>query len=116
LLQAGGQERVDRAATVIRAVVALQDTDPLNPTYGIWPWLLEEPLEQMDRPDWNWADFLGARLATILADHAAALPADVADAARVALGHAAWSIFRRNVHLDYTNIAIMGAGVTAAAG
>ena len=32
------------------------------------------------------------------------------------LGHAAWSIFRRNVQSNYTNIAIMGGCVTSAAG
>jgi hypothetical protein len=116
LLQTGEPARAERAAAVIRKVLTLQDTDPTNPTYGIWPWLLEEPLEAMAPPDWNWADFCGARLAQMLIDHASALPDDLQTAMRASLGHAAWSIFRRNVGPGYTNIAIMGAGVTVAVG
>ena len=37
---------------IIGKVLSLQDTDPSSKTYGIWPWLLEEPLEQMSPPDW----------------------------------------------------------------
>jgi hypothetical protein len=70
----------------------------------------------MAPPDWNWADFCGARLAEMLAEHADQLPAALAGDMRAALGHAGWSIFRRNVQPGYTNIAIMGAGVTLAAG
>ncbi len=105
-----------RAADVIAKVLTLQDTDPTSTTYGIWPWLLEESLAQMAPPDWNWADFCGMRLALILADHARKLPTDGVQAVRVSLGHAGWSIFRRNVRPGYTNIAVMGAGVTLAAG
>lgn len=116
LLQAGAPDQTARAADIIHAVLALQDGDPTNRTYGIWPWLGEESLSEMAPPDWNWADFCGARLAQMLADHSALLPVDLAHAMRVALGHAAWSIFRRNVGPGYTNIAIMGAGVALAAG
>ncbi len=116
LLQSGAPDQTARAADIIDAVLALQDVDPTNRTYGIWPWLGEEPLSEMAPPDWNWADFCGARLAQMLADHSALLPVDLTHAMRVALGHAAWSIFRRNVGPGYTNIAIMGAGVALAAG
>ncbi len=116
LLVAGGWEREGRARAVIQAVLDLQDTNPAHATYGIWPWLLEEPLQDMAPPDWNWADFCGARLAQILADHQDQLTAELCRAVQVSLGHAAWSIYRRNVGPEYTNIAIMGAGVTLAAG
>lgn len=106
----------DRAIQVLRKVIGLQDIDPASPTYGIWPWLLEEPLAKMSPPDWNWADFCGARLAVILHDHAAALPEDVKQSVRASLGHAAQAIKKRNVGPGYTNIAIMGGGVCAAAG
>src|ERR1035438_5907077 len=115
-LRAGGEARVARAATVIDAVLAHQDTDPYARTYGIWPWFTDEPLAEMAPPDWNWADFCGARIATALRDHVGALGGDLEGRMREALGHAAWSIFRRNVQPDYTNIALMGAGVTLAAG
>jgi hypothetical protein len=116
LLQSAEPPHVERAAAVLRKVLSLQDADPTSPTYGLWPWLLEEPLPAMASPDWNWADFCGARLAQILADYAAKLPDDLAAALRAALGHAAWSIFRRNVQPPYTNIAVAGAGVALAAG
>ena len=113
LLRSGGKER---AAAIVSRVLSLQDTDPTSKTYGIWPWLLEEPLTEMDPPDWNWADFCGARLAQLLVEHAADLPEDQVGATRTGLGHAAASIFRRNVGPAYTNIAVMGAGVALAAG
>ena len=63
LLQAGGGENEARATAVIHHVLQYQDTDPFSRIYGIWPWLMEEPLAKMNPPDWNWADFCGARLA-----------------------------------------------------
>ncbi|MBI5835543.1 MAG: hypothetical protein HZB16_24835 [Armatimonadetes bacterium] len=112
----GSPERAARAALVIDRVLAHQETDPYLATYGIWPWFADEPLSQMAPPDWNWADFCGARLAAMLARHTALLPADLVERMRAALGHAGWSIFRRNVQPGYTNIALMGAAVTLAAG
>jgi hypothetical protein len=116
LLGAGEAAHLARAADILRKVLSLQDVDPLSPTYGLWPWLAEEPLAAMAPPDWNWADFGGARLAQVLKDHAARLPADLVDPIKAGLGHAAWSIFRRNVGPAHTNVAIAGAGVTVAAG
>lgn len=105
-----------RAEDVITRILTLQDTDPVSATYGIWPWLAEESLAEMAPPDWNWADFCGMRLALLLADHREQLSPERVEAMRRSLGHAAWSIFRRNVRPGYTNIAVMGAGVAAAAG
>jgi hypothetical protein len=105
-----------RAADVIARVLTLQNADPVSATYGIWPWLAEESLAEMAPLDWNWADFCGMRLALVLADHGDRLSSDLVGAMRRSLGHAAWAIFRRNTRPGYTNIAIMGAGVTAAAG
>lgn len=116
LLTDGSAGRVARAREVIDAVLALQNVDPTHAHYGIWPWFAEESLEQMSPPDWNWADFIGARLAMILVEHEAKLDEGLAGRVRESLGHAAWSIFRRNVYPGYTNISIMGAGVTLSAG
>lgn len=116
LYQRGRPDDVKRAELIVARVLTLQDTDPAHKTYGIWPWLLEEPLERMAPPDWNWADFCGARLAILLADHAKQLPDPLRENVRAALGHAARAIEKRNVVLSYTNIAIMGGGVCAAAG
>lgn len=111
-----GEARTARAARVLDAVIALQDTDPASDTYGLWSYWAEEPLSEMVPPDWNWADFLGEFLALILFRHGEALEPGLRDRARAALGHAAASIIRRNVDLDYTNIAVKGAFVTLAAG
>ena len=116
LLSAGDHSRQDRALAIIRTVLSLQDRNPYHPTYGIWPWLYEESLEKMSPPDWNWADFIGAALCHLLTEYRDRLPDGLRTETEIALGHAAWSIFRRNVQPNYTNIAIMGAAVTAVAG
>jgi len=116
LLQSGDGDRCQRAAEIIGAVLVMQDTNPVSPTYGIWPWFLEETLATMAPPDWNWADFCGECLAFMLADHAASLPPALVGSMRDALGHAAWSIFRRNMGPAYTNIGLFGGVVAGAAG
>ena len=116
LLQSREPERAARAQKVIRTVISLQDQNAENKTYGIWPWLREEPLEQMSPPDWNWADFCGALLAQMLVEHGSQLDGEIQIVMRDSLGHAAQAIVRRDVGPGYTNIAIMGGGVTAAAG
>lgn len=105
--------RVDR---ILREVLPLQDLDPASPSYGIWPWLLEEPIERMSPPDWNWADFCGVRLAHLLGLSRSRLDPARLEAAERALAAAAYSIFRRNVGPGYTNIAFKGALVAGVAG
>ncbi len=116
LLESGEPDHVARAAAIIEQVISLQDTDPVSHTYGIWSWLFEEPLSEMAPPDWNWADFCGTLIAQMLVEHKDVLPSDLVTAMGESLAHAAWSIFRRNVKLGYTNIAVMGAGVALTAG
>lgn len=116
LLERNAPGDSERAGNVIRKVLSLQDTDPSHETYGIWPWLMEEPLEKMAPPDWNWADFCGAAIALMLADYPSRLPKDVWESMRTSLAHAAAAIRRRDVKPSYTNICIMGAGVCAVAG
>lgn len=115
-LLARGPERHARALRIVDAVLALQELRPTARTYGIWPWFFEESLPDMAPPDWNYADFCGARLADILHRHSGKLGDERLARTRAALGHAAWSIFRRNINPEYTNIAVMGATVTLAAG
>ena len=55
LLQSGDESCHERAGGIVHAVLGLQDTNAASPTYGIWPWFLEEPLSEMSPPDWNWA-------------------------------------------------------------
>ncbi|MFC4138338.1 MULTISPECIES: hypothetical protein [unclassified Microbacterium] len=113
LFEAGRTERGER---VLNAVLRLQDADPTSATYGVWPYWAEEPLSEMSPPDWNWADFIGELIALVLYRHGRTLTHGTADAARIGLRRAAESIIRRNVDIDYTNVAAKGAFVLLAAG
>lgn len=113
LLEAG---RIADAEVVLTALVSGQDVDVDSATYGLWGYFAEEPVAAMVPPDWNQADFNGRTLAVALLRHGARLSGDVMERARSAVKHASASIRRRDVHLDYTNIAVKGTFVTAAAG
>lgn len=115
LLDTGIAWRIARAKEILRSVISLQDQVPTSKTYGLWPWYLEEPLEKMSPPDWNWADFCGAQLLMAWTEHRDTLGVELANAVRDAVIHAARSIQRRNVEPAYTNIAILGTYVTLVA-
>lgn len=104
-----------RAEAILLRVIGLQDQDPASKTYGIWSWFLEEPLDKMSPPDWNWADFCGTALLQVALDHRERLSPAVMAKADAAIRHAANSIRKRNVGPAYTNIAIMGTYVTLVA-
>lgn len=116
LLDSGEEGYLERAQDVLRGVIALQETDPAIPTYGIWSWFYEEPLAQMSPPDWNWADFCGKEMMMIAKFHGERLAEDVQALLEQSTRHACLSIFRRNMHSGYTNISIMGSYVTMFAG
>jgi len=116
LLARGRTEDVQRAENIIARVISLQDQRPQSRSRGIWPWLLEEPIDKMAAPDYNWADFCGAALAQMLHSYSDRLSGDLRATMRESLRLAAEAIKRRNVGPDYTNIALMGGGVCAAAG
>jgi len=116
LLDSGEPERLARAEAILRRVIALQDQNPQGKTYGIWSWFLEEPLDKMSPPDWNWADFCGVQLLQVARDHMPRLPEELREQVRQSILHAANSIKRRDVGPGYTNIAIMGTYVTLVAG
>ena len=69
LFQRGRTEDVAKAKQILRKVLRLQETDAESDFYGVWPWLLEEPLKNMSSVDFNWADFCGSSIAQILVDH-----------------------------------------------
>ncbi len=111
-LDADDPELKQRGFDIIERVIRLQDKNPDSKTYGIWPWFLEEPLEQMSPPDWNWADFCGVQLLQAVIYHKDEFPPDLLKQVNESIYHAARSIERRNVGPGYTNIAIMGTYVT----
>ncbi|MDX6765225.1 MAG: hypothetical protein SFU85_00380 [Candidatus Methylacidiphilales bacterium] len=116
LLMRGRPEDVTRASEILSKLVDLQVTDPGSKFYGLWGWFVEEPPEKMAPADWNWADFIGARLAEILKNHAAPLDPALVVRLRESLRHASNCIIKRNIGPGYTNICAMGAAVTLAAG
>ena len=116
LLASGEDERIARAAEILRQVIALQDQNPESKTYGIWSWYLEETLDQMSPPDWNWADFCGVQLLSAWIESRDLLEPSLQDAVRDSILHAGRSIQRRNMGPHYTNIAMMGTYVTMVAG
>ena len=116
LLATGEEKDLKRAEEILWHVEALQDKDPSNATYGIWSWYMEEPLEKMSPPDWNWADFCGKEILQVLEFHRDRIGKDLRAALEDALRHACLSIFRRNMNEAYTNISIMGSYVTLHAG
>ena len=101
-----------RGFDIIKRVIELQDKNPAGKTYGIWPWFLEEPIEQMSPPDWNWADFNGVQLLQAVIYHKDEFEPALLAQVNQSIYHAARSIEKRNVGPDYTNIAIMGTYVT----
>ena len=109
LLQRGRPEDISRSKVMLNQVLSLQQVKLNRPGYGVWPWLLEEPLEKMDSIDRNWADFCGSAVAQVLVDHREQLDdADLEKRLRTALLHAATAIRNRNVGAHYTNIAVLG--------
>lgn len=116
LLRYGGQANIQRAAEILEVVIERQDKDSSRSTYGIWPYYYEESLNEMDRPDWNMADFHGKKLVLILKNYTESLPEALIEQIREAIYHACQAIIRRDVGPHYTNIAIMGAFVTLVGG
>ena len=116
LLETGDPKYVKRAHKVIEAVIAVQDQDSTSETYGIWPYYFEEPLDQMNKPDWNWADFNSVQLLEAYMKYNDLLPGDLKKKMEASIIHASYSIKKRDVKPGYTNIAIMGTLVTHLAG
>jgi len=116
LLDSGQPDRCKRAQDILRKVISLQDQNPKSRTYGIWSWFMEEPLDKMSPPDWNWADFCSTQLLQVAHDHRHRLPHELQQQVKDSILHAAYSIKRRNVGPGYTNIAVMGTYVTLTAG
>lgn len=116
LLSSDEARRQKEGCRVLGNILKYQDCNPESKTYGVWPWYVEEPLEEMLAVDYNWADFLGATLISILEDYPDRLPKELLEQTKAALDRCCVCIIRRDVMPKYTNIAYMGAVVTAAGG
>ena len=58
IFQAGRTDLFERGEQVIQKVCHLQDDRPDSRTFGLWSYYMEEPLDSMIAPDYNWADFI----------------------------------------------------------
>lgn len=116
LLDTGIEENYSRANNIIDRILSLQDTNPDNDTFGIWSWYLEEPLEKMAPPDWNWADFLGKVFLQIASDYPAILGTQRLKEVQQCISRCCRSILKRDVTINYTNIAVMDSVVAIFAG
>lgn len=116
LLELSERSLQGRAEAIIERVLSLQETaDPSALNHGLWPYFLEEPVKAWPWPDLNWADFNAMTLLLIRHRHCRRLGASLLKEIDAAIGRAALCIRRRNVDLNYTNIAIKGTFVTLSA-
>ncbi|MFA6959198.1 MAG: hypothetical protein WC205_00425 [Opitutaceae bacterium] len=116
LLELADRSLQGRAEVIIRRLIALQEaSDPEAKTFGLWPYFLEDPVAKWSWPDFNWADFNAMTLLFIWHRHGRRLSASLATEIEQAIARAAICIRRRNVDLNYTNIAIKGTFVTLSA-
>lgn len=106
----------ERAAEILSVILQLQDKRQDSPTYGIWSYYYEEHLDQMEAPDWNYADFIGKKLVLVLKRHGDRLSEALRQGLSEAIGYACQAIVKRDVGPSYTNIAAMGAFVTLVGG
>lgn len=116
LLDSGMPDYMERATEIVRVILQLQDKRRERPTYGIWSYYFEEPLDQMETPDWNYADFIGKKLVLILKRHGDRLSKALRKELSEAIERACHAIMKRDVGPSYTNIAVMGAFVTLVGG
>ena len=116
LLSTGTAQDGLLAVKIFDRILKQQDKDYHSRTYGIWPYLFEEPLHQMKNPDWNWAAFIGRVLITLEAEFGDTLDKELKSSIKEALLCACESIERRNMSVDYTNISLMTSFVLVKTG
>lgn len=109
-------EHIARGHRIIETALPYQDTDPESPTFGLWPYFAEEPLDEMPKPDFNWADFIGIALLDLRHAHEARIEPDSLERIDAAIRRAAELVADRDVSPSYTNVAAMSAYFLLAAG
>lgn len=106
----------ERAFAALRKICDLQDKREGSDTYGLWPYYLEESLEEMLAPDYNWSDFIGKELIGICLCCKTELPKELYKTLKEAIRAAMECSIRRNVAADYTNMSIMSCMTIVSAG
>lgn len=111
LFDTGEKWRLERAREILRVVVPLQDSDPASPTYGCWPWHLEEPLATQPAHDLSSAAFGALPLLMNWIGHRSELGSALEAPAQEAILHAARSILNHPLALENGASTIAGLGV-----
>ena len=116
IFQGGMEELFGRGEQVIRRICSLQDAKEGSRTYGLWSYYLEENLDDMIAPDYNWADFISKCLLGIRILASDRVTAETKEIMMPLSGGQPMCSIRRNVGLDYTNIALMSSMTILSAG
>ena len=101
---------------IFQKVVSLQDSNPDSETYGLWPYYMEEPLEEMDAPDFNMAGFNAKEMIVTILKAGECLNDATKAVMYKGIERACRSIIKRNVSVGYTNVCIADSFITVAAG
>lgn len=108
---------ISTAEGIVSAVYEAQNVvDPVSPTYGLWHYYAELPVDGWEYKDFNWADFIGTGLLQIAFRHGARLSAETNARIRECVDRAARCVLRRNVSVGYTNISALAGFVLSGAG
>lgn len=107
VFQCEAEEYYPIAKRILNKVCQLQDTREGSRTFGLWSYEMEESLDDMKAPDYNWANFVGKALIDVCANYADKLDAELVATLKTAIRNAVQCTIKRNVGLDYTNIIVM---------
>ncbi len=102
----GYEEYYHEANEVLRKVIPCQCRE--GEFTGIWPYFLEESLEEMVAPDWNYADFEALPMVIILKEYSDKLEDGMCEMLEEACLYACRAIIKRNLTVLYTNPTVMG--------
>ncbi len=116
ILMLGQEKDYDTAIKALYRICGLQDVREGSRTFGLWPYYLEEDLEHMLAPDYNWSDFIGKDLIGVCLLCRERLPGELYSLLLTTVRNAMECSIRRNVGEDYTNMSIMGCMTITAAG
>lgn len=106
----------EKAVRALYRICELQDVRPESPTFGLWAYYMEQNVDQMTAPDYNWANFVGRDLIAVCLLRAQMLPSDLTARLHTAIRNAAACTVKRNVAPDYTNISLIGSLTLISAG
>ena len=79
VFQCEREEYYPMARRILKKVCQLQDTRPGSRTFGLWSYEMEESLDDMKAPDYNWANFVGKNLIEVCACYADKLDAELVE-------------------------------------